>query len=218
MLKIRRSCDGLIFKMVIPIPGKDCLYIETVPWKQLHPVIRVWWHADYLHDGVIKWKHFPRYWPFVRGIHRGPVNSPHKGQWRGAWMFSLICVWINGWVNNREAGDLRRNRAHYNVTVMTYNSPVKYFGTINYIKTHVSERIAKHHYLAFIHPHIKYSIDVLGGCAKDYFKNYKVIQNKFLQFGYYFDRRPPRWQCPGILRRSKIKSLLCENFVQSSIG
>ena len=33
------------------------------------------------HDGVIKWKHFPRYWPFVRGIHRSPVNSPHKGQW-----------------------------------------------------------------------------------------------------------------------------------------
>ena len=42
---------------------------------------------------------------------RGPVNSPHKGQWRGALMFSLICVWMNNWVNNREAGDLRRYRA-----------------------------------------------------------------------------------------------------------
>ena len=72
------------------------------------------------HDNVIKWKHFPRYWPFVQGIHRSPVNSPHKGQWRGALMFSssLICVWINGWVNNREAGDLRRYRAHYDVIVM----------------------------------------------------------------------------------------------------
>ena len=48
-----------------------------------------------------------------------PVNSPHKGQRRGALMFSLICVWINGWVNNREAGDLRRYRAHYDVSVMT---------------------------------------------------------------------------------------------------
>ena len=48
------------------------------------------------HDDVIKWKHFPRYWPFVRGIHRSPVNSPHKGQWRRALMFSLICVWIIG--------------------------------------------------------------------------------------------------------------------------
>ena len=71
------------------------------------------------HDDVIKWKHFPRNWPFVRGIHRSPVNFPHKGQWRGAFMFSLICVWINGWVNNGEAGDLRRYRAHYDVIVMT---------------------------------------------------------------------------------------------------
>ena len=44
-----------------------------------------------IHDDVIKWKHFPRYWPFVRGIHRSPVNSPHKGQWRRALMFTLIC-------------------------------------------------------------------------------------------------------------------------------
>ena len=47
------------------------------------------------HDDVIKWNHFPRYWTFVRGIHRSPVNSPHKGQWRGASVFSLICAWIN---------------------------------------------------------------------------------------------------------------------------
>ena len=70
------------------------------------------------HDDVIKRKHFPRYWPFVKGIHRSPVNSPHKGQWRGALIFSLICAWINGGVNHREAGDLRRHRAHYDVTVM----------------------------------------------------------------------------------------------------
>ena len=57
------------------------------------------------HDDVIKWKHFPRYWPFVQGIHRLPVNSPHKSQWRGALMFSLICAWINGRVNNPDAGD-----------------------------------------------------------------------------------------------------------------
>ena len=69
-------------------------------------------------DDVIKWKHLPRYWPFVQGIHRSPVNFPHKCQWRGALMFSLNCVWINGWVNNREAGDLRRYRTHYDVTVM----------------------------------------------------------------------------------------------------
>ena len=69
-------------------------------------------------DDVIKWKHFPRYWPFVRGIHRSSVNSPHKGQWRGDLVFSLICAWINGWVNNREAGYLGRHRAHYDGIVM----------------------------------------------------------------------------------------------------
>ena len=51
-------------------------------------------------------------------IHRSPVNSPHKGQWRRALMFILICARINGWVNNCEAGDLRRKRAHYDVVVM----------------------------------------------------------------------------------------------------
>ena len=70
------------------------------------------------HDDVIKWKHFPRNWPFVRKIHRSPVNFPHKGQWRGALMFSLIYVWINDWANNREAGDLRRQHGHYDVIVM----------------------------------------------------------------------------------------------------
>ena len=71
-----------------------------------------------LHDDVIKWTHFPRNWPFVREIHRSLVISPHKGQWRGAFVFSLICAWINGWVNNGDAGDLRRHRAHCDVIVM----------------------------------------------------------------------------------------------------
>ena len=70
------------------------------------------------HDDVIKWKHFPRYWPFVRGIHRSPVNSMHKGQWRETLMFSLICGRMNGWANNGDAGDLKRQLAHYDVVVM----------------------------------------------------------------------------------------------------
>ena len=69
-------------------------------------------------DDVIKWRPFPRYWPFVQGIHRSRVNDPHKGQWHGTLVFSLICAWINRWVSNGEAGDLRRHRAHYDVTVM----------------------------------------------------------------------------------------------------
>ena len=76
------------------------------------------------HDDVIKWKHLPRYWPFVRGIHRFQVNSPHKGQWCGALLFTLICARINGWVNNREAGYLRRNRTQYDVIVMIWRCAV----------------------------------------------------------------------------------------------
>ena len=89
---------------------QDPLHLEsTTTDVTLHQVISV-------HDDVIEWNHFPRYWPFVRGIHRSSVNSAHKGQWRGALMFSLICAWINAWVNTREAGDLRRHLAHYDVT------------------------------------------------------------------------------------------------------
>ena len=54
------------------------------------PSLECWIGSLGAHDDVIKWKHFPRYWPFVRGIHRSPMTSPHKGQWRGALMFSLI--------------------------------------------------------------------------------------------------------------------------------
>ena len=68
------------------------------------------------------------YWPFVRRIHWSPVDSPHKGQWHGALMFSLICAWTNDWANNRDAGDLRRNHAHYGITVMPrtwYRQPLQ---------------------------------------------------------------------------------------------
>ena len=60
---------------------------------------------------------FSRYWPFVRGIHRSLLDSPHKGQRRGALMFSLTCAWTNHWVNIRDAGDLKRYRAHYDITL-----------------------------------------------------------------------------------------------------
>ena len=113
----------LATSLEIPSPNKQNTYVLQgfQQYDTQLPGAIVWlprcqWSIS--HDDVIKWKHFPRYWPFVRGIHRSPVNSPHKGQWRGALMFSLIFAWINGWVNNREAGDLRRHRAHYDVTVM----------------------------------------------------------------------------------------------------
>ena len=103
----------VIFIVILPHPH----WWNPVPLRNV-PMYHLMSWSNQAHDDVIKWKHFPRYWPFVRGIHRSPVNSPHKGQWYGALMFSLICVWIDDWVNNREAGDLRRYRAHYEVTVM----------------------------------------------------------------------------------------------------
>ena len=89
-----------IHKNYTPCPSEDFKEI----WARFIRII--------LHDDVIKWKHFP---PFVREIHR----SPDKGQWRGALMFSLICDWINDWVNNREASDWRRHRVHYDGTLMS---------------------------------------------------------------------------------------------------
>ena len=97
---------------VTPLPMHWSYYSLAVS----HWYILTWFCED--HDDVIKWKHFPRYWTFVWGIHQWPVNSPHKGQWRGALIFSLICAYINSWINNREAGDLRRHHAHHDVTVM----------------------------------------------------------------------------------------------------
>ena len=68
------SIDDIAFEITV------CNFAGVSPW----------------HDDVIKWKHFPRCWPFVRGIHRSPVNSLHKGQWRGALRLSLIFAWTNG--------------------------------------------------------------------------------------------------------------------------
>ena len=90
------------------------------------------------HDDVITWKHFPRYWPFVWGIYRSPMNSAHKSQWRRALICSLMCVWINGWVNNREACDLRRHRAHYDVTLMGICNWVLYSGKQGTVWKHES--------------------------------------------------------------------------------
>ena len=77
---------------------------ETLMSTHIHRKNHV--HVSHCVDeDIIKWKHFPRPWPFVRGIQRSPLNSPHKGQWRRALMFSLICAWTNGWVSNRDTGD-----------------------------------------------------------------------------------------------------------------
>ena len=121
-IKIRSDAPLAQYHTACMAWGNMCLWGFRRDWT-IHSI-----HQN--HDDVIERKHFPRYWPFVRGIHRSQVNSPHKGQWRGALMFSLICARINGWVNNREAGDLRRRCAHHDVSVMinAYGHVVFLFG------------------------------------------------------------------------------------------
>ena len=94
------------------ITSSDIYVNKADIWVLWYNLLIPWWR----HQMEI----FPRYWPFVRGIHRSPVNSPHKGQWRRALMFSLICTRINGWVHNGEAGDSRRHHAHHDITVMQW--------------------------------------------------------------------------------------------------
>ena len=78
--------------------------------------------ATFQRDRLSWWRHqmepFYALLVLCAGISPVSVNSPHKGQWREALMFSLICAWINDWVDNREAGDLRRHHGHYDVIVM----------------------------------------------------------------------------------------------------
>ena len=89
-------------------------------------------YNEWVHGDVIRWNifrvtgplwgfpsvtsWFPSQKPVTQSL--SPVDSSHKGQWRGALMFSSICAWTSGWANNRGVGDLRRHRAHYDVTVI----------------------------------------------------------------------------------------------------
>ena len=88
-----------------------------------------WWHHQM--------KTFSELLAFCAGNSRSPVNSPRKGQWRGALMFSLICIWINSWVNNREAGDLRPYHFHYDVTTMMTKNMIL-FGSTLVFETEIS--------------------------------------------------------------------------------
>ena len=74
-----------------------CCQLPRVLWSRLVSLQSCSPDVQILHDGVIKWIYFPRYWPYVRGIHRSLVDSPHRGKWRRALMFSLIWAWTNGW-------------------------------------------------------------------------------------------------------------------------
>ena len=103
-----------MYSLLVPCRETNMAFHISLRWLQqkddIWLVLLSWWRHQM--------ETFPALLVISAGNSPVPVTSPHKGQWRGALMFSLICIWINVWVNNREAGDLRRYRVHYDVIVM----------------------------------------------------------------------------------------------------
>ena len=104
-----------IWHRIMSDPGVVCLDWWT-DFTSFHPInvcIFVQWGDFGSHDDIIKWKPFPCYWPFVRGIHHRTKASDTE-----LWCFLWSAPELSGWVNNREAGDLRCHHAHYVISVM----------------------------------------------------------------------------------------------------
>ena len=142
MIFLQISTIDVDFINTVTIPGYHYYWLTTI----IKCLGNSRWHQDMetlsalvaicagMHDDVIIWNHFPHYWPFAWGIHWSLVNSPLKGQWHGALMFSLICAGTNNWVNNRDAHDLRHHHTHYDATVM----PIEFHThRTQYCKTHM---------------------------------------------------------------------------------
>ena len=111
----RYTTWGSLVGLLSALRGVNNKYTENLFALTRVAVIRITWWRHQMETFSIS-DHL------CGGIHRSPVNSPHKGQWRRVLMFSVGSTRTNGWVNNRDAGDLRRHRAHYDATVMMLNS------------------------------------------------------------------------------------------------
>ena len=81
------------------------------------------------------------------GNSLAPVNFPHKGQWPRALVFSLICTWINNWVNNGDDSDLKHHHAHYDITVMFWKNWINCWypgsSSYQYINSHAIAYLCK---------------------------------------------------------------------------
>ena len=110
--------DIIIWKSLDKLVNTWDIKVTMKPWWITEPTEVKSYHRHCNHDDVIKWENFPCYWPFVRGIHRSPVDSPHNGQWHRTLMFSLMWTWTNGWANSQDAGDLRCHGADCDIIVM----------------------------------------------------------------------------------------------------
>ena len=119
------AADSVISTIGIPILVRRHLCTEMEAWH-----LNTWWRHQMK--------------TFFTSLTLCAGNSPHKGQWRGALIFSFICASINGWVNTREAGDLRRHRAHYEVIVMLWSLTFSFLNNL-----HIIPRIGKTHCVEF---------------------------------------------------------------------
>ena len=131
-IQIKRSWDRLIFIMEISVLVRRYFHFEMVPkchdgkWLSfIEPFFKYVYNVKWVVWAelcVSWWRHqmetFSALLALCAWNSQITGEFPHKGQWCGALMFSLICACINGWVNNREAGDLRRHCQHYDVTMM----------------------------------------------------------------------------------------------------
>ena len=100
--KCRLKNDGRFVSVVILLTVGSLAPSQSYDFSRIKPFnfMCIWRIMKTSSNGNV----FPRNWPFMRGIHRSPVNSPYKGQWRGASLLYLICAWTNGWANHRGAG------------------------------------------------------------------------------------------------------------------
>ena len=93
----------------------------AVNTKNVAKVLLVVFKVSFTGTKRVSWRHqMDTFSASLAICKRPPVDSPHNDQWRGVLMFSLICAWTNRWANNRDAGDFRCHRVHYDVTVTDY--------------------------------------------------------------------------------------------------
>ena len=117
---ILKSSRPICFAFEVVSIDKKSVFITPSKVLPPHPSLwNTWWRHQM--------ETFSALLAICAGIHRGLVNShhPHNSQWRGTSMFSLICAWIHGWVNNHKAGDLRHYCVHYDVSVMSHSKSWK---------------------------------------------------------------------------------------------
>ena len=112
-------------QFIIPATSIPLFHPERCDFKNKNLKFRHWLQIfltlsfiHNVHDDASKWNNFPRYWPSVRGTHRSPVNSPHKGPMTPSFEVCFMLGRTKYWANTRLANDLRSHAAHCDVTVM----------------------------------------------------------------------------------------------------